>query len=267
MSDSIYLVEGCKRLIIIPFADFKPEQKRAKQLKEFLININKLVSKNCNIQIVIAEQVLPFDYFNRGQLLNAGLKWFITEFGNPEFIIMHDVDMLPDKTLFNEYLEFNQPISLVPQDAEYRKKYGRINLSAGGGIFGLPFKLYIDANGYPNDLWNWGGEDDAFSKRLDKIHLNKFSRVRKGHIKHIDIQRKSHQSKMEYLRKNKIRSMMVHENLEKDNINWMNNGFKQLKINPKEVKTKGCIHHIKFELDNIGLIESIEHNEKIYKEL
>jgi hypothetical protein len=175
--------------------------------------------------------------------------------------------MLPDKVLFNEYLIAKKPISLVPQDEEYKKKYGRVILSAGGGIFGLPFQDYIKANGYPNDLWDWGGEDDAFSKRLDNINSKKFTRVKNGHIKHIDIQRESHQSKMEYLRKNKIRSMMVHENLNKDNKNWKNNGIKQLKLNVKEFTKNNCIYHIKCKLDESGLKESIEHNEKVYKEL
>ena len=269
-------------LIIVPFADFRPEQKRSEQLKQYISHMEQLISNyntsnthnntsntdnNTKINIVIAEQISPLKYFNRGQLLNAGIKWYISKNKNPDFVITHDVDMLPDKVLFNEYLIAKKPISLVPQDEEYKKKYGRVILSAGGGIFGLPFQDYIKANGYPNDLWNWGGEDDAFSKRLDNINSKKFTRVKNGHIKHIDIQRESHQSKMEYLRKNKIRSMTVHENLNKDNKNWKNNGINQLKLNVKEFTKNNCIYHIKCELDESGLKESIEHNEKVYKEL
>jgi hypothetical protein len=255
------------KLIIVPFADFAPEQQRAKQLKQFIAHMTPLI-KGTNFEIVIAEQITPFKYFNRGQLLNAGLKWYIETTAAPQFIITHDVDMLPDKPLFAEYKKANNLISLVPQDAEYKKKYGRVILGPGGGIFGLPYSDFVEANGYPNDFWTWGAEDDAFSKRLNQIGKDKFSRVRNGHIKHIDVQRQSHQTKMDYLRKNKIRSMMAYENMAQDAINWQQNGYNQVPIDVAEViEINPQIHHIKLILDETNLAESIAHNERIYKEL
>jgi hypothetical protein len=142
-------------------------------------------------------------------------------------------------------------------------------LNAGGGIYGLPYRDYIAANGFPNTFFSWGGEDDAFGKRLIQINASKFDRVKHGHILHIDIHRKSHKSKMEYLRQNKIRSMMVHENLAADAEKWRDNGYQNLKINiVTDERINGtCIYRVAFNLDETYLAETIEHNEKIYKEL
>jgi hypothetical protein len=164
----------------------------------------------------------------------------------------------------------------VPQDAEYRQKYGRVNLSAGGGIFGLPYSTFKECNGYPNRFWAWGGEDDAFGKRLMAAnhHSFKFKRVRKGHIFHIDVQRQSHHTKMDYLRKNQIRSMMVHENLSRDGGEWKSDGYTQVAAIPicKSSASNACqiaehIYHVQYKLTEDGLADFIAHNERVYKEL
>ena len=259
-------------VIVVPFADFKPEEKRSHQLKQFLSHMIKLINSTTTaikICIVIAEQNKPDIYFNRGQLLNAGIKWYVEHYNQPDFIIFHDVDMLPDKILFSEYIKMNGSISLVPQDREYKEKYGRVILSAGGGIFGISYADFISANGYPNRFFTWGGEDDAFGKRLKMIKLNNFIRVRKGHITHIDKQRKSHTSKLEYLRKNKIRSMMVYENLEEDQKNWKIDGYNNVQAQDIETTEVAgiCAYIVKFNLDETYLAQTITHNEQVYKEL
>ena len=259
-------------VVIVPFADFKPEEKRAHQLKQFLTHMTKLIKSATSpvkMCIVVAEQNRPNCYFNRGQLLNAGVKWYVDHHTQPDFIIFHDVDMLPDKTLFSEYLKINGSISLVPQDIEYKKKYGRVVLSAGGGIFGISYIDFIAANGYPNGFFTWGGEDDAFGKRLEAVNRSNFIRVHKGHITHIDSQRQSHKSKLEYLRKNKIRSMMVHENLAEDKLNWKSDGYNNIQYKPVDIfEVEGiCVYIIKFNLDEKNLEKTIAHNNQVYKEL
>lgn len=270
--------------IIVPFADFNPEQQRKNQLAQFIKHMMPLLEHQYGkIVIVIAEQISPLKYFNRGQLLNAGVKWAIENLGQSRYIILHDVDMLPDKVLFAEYVAAKDPTSLVPQDAEYRQKYGRVNLDAGGGIFGLPYHTFKDCNGYPNRFWTWGGEDNAFSRRLNWVLAHKqfsFRRVRKGHIYHIDVQRQSHQSKMHYLHKNQIRSMMVRENFERDRNEWKKDGYSQVSAVsscetssnitsdiPKLCQVAEYIYHVQFKLTEDGLAEFISHNNRVYKEL
>ena len=263
--------------IIVPFADFNPEQRRKDQLVQFIKHMSPLLARQSEkVSVVIAEQISPLKYFNRGQLLNAGVKWATDNLGQSRYIILHDVDMLPDEALFAEYIAAKDPTSLVPQDAEYRQKYGRVNLSAGGGIFGLPYSTFKECNGYPNRFWAWGGEDDAFGKRLMAAnhHSFKFKRVRKGHIFHIDVQRQSHHTKMDYLRKNQIRSMMVHENLSRDGGEWKSDGYTQVAAIPicKSSASNVCqiaehIYHVQYKLTEDGLADFIAHNERVYKEL
>merc|ERR1711879_949537 len=35
-----------------------------------------------------------------------------------------------------------------------------------GGVANMPPELYEQANGYSNEYWGWGGEDDDFNYRL-----------------------------------------------------------------------------------------------------
>ena len=264
-------------LIVVPFADFKPEQKRAEQLAKFKKHMAGLIQElnyAGKINIVVAEQISQKNYFNRGQLLNAGIKWYAENIAKPRFVILHDVDMLPDKTLFAQYFKSKSPISLVPQDEDYKKTYGKIILAAGGGIFGLPYVDFIKCNGFPNSFWSWGGEDDAFSRRLANVGVRRFARVKNGHIHHIDVQRESHQTKMDYLRKNQIRSMMVHENLDRDSKEWREDGIADVKAMPKSTQVIGLddpkvdtVYQVKYELAPTGLDEFISHNERVYKTL
>jgi hypothetical protein len=262
-----------KILIVVPFGDLKPEEKRTDQLNAFIKHMTDLITKEHNesVCIVIADQIDPLSYFNRGQLLNAGVKWYVDNNSAPEYVILHDVDMLPNRVLFNEYLNISGSTSLVPvNSAEYKASYGKVIINAGGAIFGLSYSDYVEANGYPNTFWSWGGEDDAFGKRLKLIKKDTYSRVKKGNITSTDIQRKkSHQSKMEYLRKNKIRSMMVHENLAEDNKSWQTNGYNNVSAEVAEIQRydKICGYHVKFRLNQAMLQETIDHNTKVYQEL
>ncbi len=253
-------------VIVVPFAEFNPEEHRSSQLQQYVHHMTGLINETSHIasvSIVIAEQSTPKLYFNRGQLLNAGIKWF-TDRQQPDVIVFHDVDMLPDKTLFAEYMKINTPLSLVPYDDEYKRLYGYGPLGAGGGIFGIPYNDFKKINGYPNTFWGWGGEDNAFDRRM-KTNGLQYKRVTVGAIHHIDVHRaKSPTTKMDFLRKNKVRSMMVHENLASDSKLWKNNGYANVKAQVIEESTSGPIHHVKFALNEDKLKQTIEHNKNVY---
>jgi hypothetical protein len=251
-----------KLLIVVPYADFFPEQKRKKQLRDFVAHF----SNQKNIIILISEQASPEKYFNRGQIINAGIKWFAENVQKPKYIILHDVDMLPDKKLISEYSSTTEPTSFVPFDEDYKKIYFEKRLDAGGGIFGISFADYIKINGYPNNFWNWGGEDNAFNNRLMANNI-KWHHINSGKVKHTDLQRKSHKSKMNYLRENKLRSMMTSENIRADLNGWKRNGISQTSSRLIESQTAGNTHHVLFRLSEKNLKETLKHNEKVYKEI
>jgi hypothetical protein len=230
-----------KIMIIVPYANFDPNQHRNEQLKQFINHMQKLKNK---IPILIIEQINP-KIFNKGQLYNTAVDWIINN-KSINRIILHDVDMLPNKELYNQYLSKNiqTPISLIPMTEYYNKTYGYNRIPVGGGITMIELSDYIKVNGFPNNFWNWGGEDNAFQKRL-KNHKIWYHYNDIGEFKTTDIQRINNNTKLEYIKK--------HDLYNKDVINLIKNdtnkGLKEIdtKITSVEYINK-IIMHIKVEL-------------------
>lgn len=40
-----------------------------------------------------------------------------------------------------------------------------------GGAFAVSMDHFVKANGYSNEFWGWGGEDDDFGRRLKAVGL------------------------------------------------------------------------------------------------
>jgi hypothetical protein len=267
-------------LVIVPFADFKPEEQRSEQLNAYISHISKLIKQSkkthptVSVCVIVAEQHAPAQYFNKGQLLNSAVKWFCTNHDQPDYVIFNDVDMLPNKALFTEYLNINGQTALMPLDSEYTQHYGDMEIPAGGGIYGLPFDDFVAVNGYSNTFWGWGGEDNSFHKRLKINNKLPYTRVQTGNIKYIDLQRTTDADKMEYLQKNKIQNMMALQNMRTDLTTWRTNGYNNAPLNIvsaeliSEHNTTNtlCMHHIKFDLDDTNLQNTIAHNKKAYAE-
>ncbi len=252
-------------LLILPFGNFRPEEEREKQLKVILDKLEELINKvddGVKYFILVVEQIKPLKYFNRGQILNIGVKYFKDNVGTPTRIIFHDIDMIPNFVLFKQYSNTKHLLlNLVPANSPTHKQKYNFTLAAGGGIFSTEPRAFIKVNGYPNNFWGWGGEDNALDYRY-RINNYISSYVYVGNYESMDKQReKGNAQKMEYLSKNKIRNMTVWENLRINKKYWRQNGYKQLEklnysiINSKikEVNDKYTYLYIAVELDKIGL--------------
>jgi hypothetical protein len=114
------------------------------------------------------------DLFNRGLLLNIGYS-----IANPQKYdryIFHDVDSFPDHDLLPLYTQhIDKNIHFASPDLEYKYTYPEFC----GGVIGLKKNDYEKINGFPNDFFGWGGEDDAFYNRLVKYKI-KVYRPSKG---------------------------------------------------------------------------------------
>lgn len=133
--------------IIIPYRD------RLEHLDLFLKNAK--IFGDLNYEIIIVEQV-EGKPFNRGKLLNIG---FDLSKDSCDYFCFHDVDMLPKKI---DYSYTQEPLHLacnVPQFSSYY--YGGVNM--------LSKENFININGFSNEFWGWGGEDDDLLKRVYKI--------------------------------------------------------------------------------------------------
>ena len=233
---SNYIIKTKSQLriaIIIPFREHIDSNIRFKQLKKFVIHLHHFFKqKNVKYTFFVIKQNSYKQRFNRGLLLNIGFD--IAK--KYQIIVTHDVDMLPDDYLLQYYLHIpKHPVHIAYPGSSV--KYGYPTYIGGINIYNRDHFKKI--NGFPNDFWGWGGEDDAI---YDRLAINNMSVIRpdKGSIKELP-----HQS---------MKGLKEFTNLKKwenriDNIkNWKRNGLTNLKYTITKHNKKAMLHiyHIDF---------------------
>ncbi|XP_064410729.1 beta-1,4-galactosyltransferase 1-like [Latimeria chalumnae] len=100
--------------------------------------------------------------FNRAKLLNVGYVEALKEY-NYDCFVFSDVDVIPmdDRNIYKCY---SQPrhLSVSLDKFGYRLPYNQIF----GGVSALSKEQFNKINGFPNDYWGWGGEDDDIYNRI-----------------------------------------------------------------------------------------------------
>lgn len=132
---------GNKLGIIVPYRD------RYEHLLMFKSAINDyLTSRNINFELIIVEQDKA-KLFNRGKLLNIGFKQAKKLKCN--YIALHDIDMIPVDV---DYSYSEVPLLLATQRASFAEFFSSVVL--------FPIEYFEKVNGYSNEYWGWGFEDD-----------------------------------------------------------------------------------------------------------
>nr|CAD2203887.1 unnamed protein product [Meloidogyne enterolobii] len=142
--------------IIVPYRD------REQHLRIFLHNMHSILQKQqIDYSIFIIEQVAG-QTFNRGKLMNVGFVE-ANRYYDWQCFIFHDVDLIPedDRNLYN-CPQQPRHMSVAVDKFNYRLPY----YSLFGGAGALTKKQMTKTNGFSNDYWGWGGEDDDFSARI-----------------------------------------------------------------------------------------------------
>ena len=149
-----------KIAIIVPFRDSELNGPRTKQLNR-LVDFMASFLAGEDYKIFVITQNDDGRKFNRGQLLNIGFK--IANDAGYDIFIFHDVDLLPSKELKKYYTTYpeKQPVHI----AAVWDRYGS-NPNYFGGIVAFNKTMFQKVNGFPNDFWGWGGEDDELLKRF-----------------------------------------------------------------------------------------------------
>nr|XP_010947237.2 beta-1,4-galactosyltransferase 2 [Camelus bactrianus] len=130
------------------------------------------------------------DTFNRAKLLNVGFLEALKEDATYDCFIFSDVDLVPmdDRNL---YRCGDQPRHF----AVAMDKFGFRLPYAGyfGGVSGLSKAQFLRINGFPNEYWGWGGEDDDIFNRISLTGM-KISRpdIRIGRYRMIKHDRDKH---------------------------------------------------------------------------
>ena len=143
--------------IIVPYrATTQPER------KEQLINLIYGLSLQLPSAYIYIIEQYDNQPFNRGALLNIGVK--IAGLANSDIICFHDVDLLPYPDIVHEYT-IPLPENTVRHIGRAWKRYDTDTYL--GGILMIRHGDFIKINGYPNDFWGWGGEDDELRDRIN----------------------------------------------------------------------------------------------------
>ena len=141
-----------------------PYRNREEHLKEFIPIVSKfLKSKDIDFKIYFAHQV-DDKLFNRGAMKNIAAKHAFED--GCDYIVWHDIDMVPeDDTCDYSFPNDNpQHIAVRISQSDYQLKYEEYF----GGAVVFSKEQVERTNGYSNDYWDWGMEDDDLFWRCVK---------------------------------------------------------------------------------------------------
>lgn len=134
-----------------------PYRNREEHLHTFVPRVGKyLKNQGIDFQMYFVHQV-DDKLFNRGATKNIGAKHAFEE--GCDYIVWHDIDMIPEEGGGCDYSypeEAPRHIATKIEQMDWQLKYHEY---FGGAI--LFTKEQVEAtNGYSNDYWDWGMEDD-----------------------------------------------------------------------------------------------------------
>lgn len=137
---------------IVPFrCTEQPE--RIYQLQLFIHTMHSFFP---GAEIFVMEQS-DGDLFNRGALLNAGVS--ICKADEHDIICFHNLNLLPTPDCILHYVTPLQPYSI----RHLRAKGSHDKL---GDIIFFRNEDFVNINGYPNDFFGCGGEDEELHMRV-----------------------------------------------------------------------------------------------------
>ena len=189
-----------KVCIIIPYRN------RTSHLDRFL---KHFIKTDYDIYVINQNNA---DKFNRGLLLNVGFHIAAKSPKKYKRYIFHDVDSYPDNNLIKYYsAELNNNVHFASNN--YKYSFAEFL----GGVVGFTKEDFIKINGFPNNFFGWGGEDDAFYNRCVLNGIQIWRPQTGNYI----LEDHEPPTKQEYNSNKK-------ENILADLKSWRNNGVKQL---------------------------------------
>lgn len=254
------LTNGVQLAVVVPFRDQRPLQDRSSQLKRFIPHMEQFLSSipNCRGAIIIVEQAQDGRKFNRGQLLNVGFELARNALPGVSFFITHDVDLLPSMEMRPVYANVpTEPAAVHLASVWNKYTYGTFI----GGVLAFRPEDFIRVNGYPNNYWGWGLEDDQLALRMGHCKVRTL-RVRSGSYLDLDPmnmksvlergQREEVVAHLPWLNKEMFQKGGLH--LDSD---WSQNGLRDLTYKSSVVTVRGLVHH---HLVHLGPLDGMAAN-------
>jgi hypothetical protein len=132
-----------------------PYRNREEHLERLVPHLSKhLTEQGINHSFYVAHQV-DDKLFNRGAMKNIAAKHAFED--GCDYIAWHDVDMLPHEEVDYSYPK-ERPIHIATKLSKYN--YGLGYDQYFGGVVLFTKEQVEKTNGYSNDYWDWGQEDD-----------------------------------------------------------------------------------------------------------
>ena len=133
-----------------------PYRNRESHLKTLIPHLTKFLNKKgIEHSFYIAHQT-DNKLFNRGAMKNIAAKHAFED--GCDYIAFHDVDMLPENDNCDYSFPNQTPIHIATKLSKYKYKLNYEQYFGGVVLF---TKEQIEkTNGYSNDYWDWGMEDD-----------------------------------------------------------------------------------------------------------
>nr|XP_020442787.1 beta-1,4-galactosyltransferase 3-like isoform X1 [Monopterus albus]XP_020442788.1 beta-1,4-galactosyltransferase 3-like isoform X1 [Monopterus albus]XP_020442789.1 beta-1,4-galactosyltransferase 3-like isoform X1 [Monopterus albus] len=139
-----------------------PHRQREHHLKFLLYYLHPFLQRQqLSYGIYVIHQAGNYT-FNRAKLMNVGFREAMRE-EDWDCLFFHDVDLIPedDRNLYT--CDTNPKHAAIAMDKfGYKLPYKMYF----GGVSALTPLHYLKMNGFPNNYWGWGGEDDDIGVRV-----------------------------------------------------------------------------------------------------
>lgn len=139
------------------FVILVPYRNRLRHLRTFVPHMERFLNgQSFKIAVIEQEAESPF---NRGKLFNCGATLCA---GESDTLILHDVDSLPKGV--NCYRKVTVPTHVSARVSKFNNQFPYPEFV--GCVFAVPEHDFKAANGFSNEYWGWGREDDEFYERM-----------------------------------------------------------------------------------------------------
>ncbi|XP_064159950.1 beta-1,4-galactosyltransferase 3 isoform X2 [Anguilla rostrata] len=140
-----------------------PYRNRQAHLRSLLYHLHPFLQRQqLHYSIYIVHQ-MGNSTFNRAKLLNVGVREALRD-EDWSCLFLHDVDLLPenDHNSYTCHPKYPTHLSVAMDKFHYRLPYSQYF----GGVSAVTPDQYLRMNGFPNQYWGWGGEDDDIAASL-----------------------------------------------------------------------------------------------------
>lgn len=141
--------------IIVPYRD------RGEHLAMFIPHMREKL-RGLGARVLVVEQA-GSDPFNRGKLCNVGFL----ESSDSSHVVFHDIDMLPVDV---DYSEDEGAVHIATAASQFDGKMPYQDYF--GGVTMFERSAFKKINGFSNNYWGWGLEDDDLRERCRTLGVS-----------------------------------------------------------------------------------------------